>query len=237
MKSANRKTAFLLAAYLFVSVTAWAQSPTSAGRQETPSAQNAPTNATPEKSEGDENSEFKHSASVRLLSRITSLSEDGAYWLAVAINFAVVVGAIAWFSKKYLPGLFRNRTLAIQKAIEEARRASEDANRRLADIESRLSRMDEEISQMRAGSEKEAVAEELRIKAAAEEDARRIVESAEQEIAAAAKAARRELTAHAADLAVSLAMKQIDVDKPTDQALLRRFAQQLSSDGAAGKKA
>ena len=51
------------------------------------------------------------------------------------------------------------------------------------------------------------------------------------------KAARRELTAYAADLAVTLASKQIRVDTPTDQALVRRFAQQLSSDSAPGKKA
>ena len=96
--------------------------------------------------------------------------------------------------------------------------------------------MDDEISGMRATSDKEAAAEEQRIKAAAAEDARRIVESAEQEIAAATKAARRELTTYAADLAVTLATKQIQVDTPTDQALVRRFAHQLSGDGAGKKK-
>jgi F0F1-type ATP synthase membrane subunit b/b' len=97
--------------------------------------------------------------------------------------------------------------------------------------------LDQEIAQMRATAEKEAAAEEARIRTAAEEDARRIVESAQQEIAAAAKAARRDLTAYAADLAVSLAAKQIKVDAPTDQALLRRFASQLSANGAPGTKA
>jgi len=71
------------------------------------------------------------------------------------------------------------------------------------------------------------------IKAATAEESRRIVESAQQEIAAATKAARRELTAHAADLAVTLASKQIKVDATTDQALVRRFAQQLSGDEGA----
>ena len=82
---------------------------------------------------------------------------------------------------------------------------------------------------MRDAAEKEGVAEEARIKAAAEEDARKIVASAEQEIAAAAKAARRQLTAHAADLAVGLAQKQIHVDAATDQALVRNFAGELGS--------
>ena len=80
---------------------------------------------------------------------------------------------------------------------------------------------------MREAAEKDAVAEEARIKSAAEEDARKIVESADQEIAAAAKSARRELTAYAANLAVSLAAKQIKVDATTDQALVRGFANQL----------
>jgi len=75
----------------------------------------------------------------------------------------------------------------------------------------------------------------LMVGAAAAEDARKIVESAEQEIAAAAKLARRELTAYAADLAVSLATKQIKVDSATDQGLVRSFAQQLS-DGSPPRK-
>ena len=55
---------------------------------------------------------------------------------------------------------------------------------------------------------------------------------------AAAKAARRELTAYAADLAVGLAQKQIRVDAATDQALVREFAGQLaaSPDGPQGRK-
>jgi len=201
------------------------------------SEQNAPANASPKPSETGEGetAQFKHSASVKLLSRITGLSLEGAYWLAVVLNFAIVAGVIVWASKKNLPAVFRGRTASIQKSLEEARRASEDANQRLAQIETRLGRLDDEIAQMHATSEKEAAAEEERIKASAVEDAKRIVESAEQEIAAAAKAARRELTSYAADLAVTLATKQIHVDTATDQALVRRFANQLSNDG--GKKA
>jgi F-type H+-transporting ATPase subunit b len=183
----------------------------------------------------DETTPFKHSPSVKFLSKITGLSIDGAYWLAVALNFAIVAGVIVWFSKKNLPAMFRSRTATIQKSLEEARAASADANRRLAEIESRLKHLGEEISQMNATAETSAAAEEERIKAAAEEDARRIVESAQQDIAAAARAAQRELTAHAADLAVTLASQQIKVDGRTDEALVRRFAKDLTADGA-GKK-
>ena len=77
----------------------------------------------------------------------------------------------------------------IQRAMEEARKASAEANQRLADINQRLSRLDAEIGEMRAAADKEAAAEAERIKAAAEEDARKIVQAAELEIAAAAKSA------------------------------------------------
>jgi F-type H+-transporting ATPase subunit b len=185
----------------------------------------------------DENAQFKHSPSVEWVAKKTGLSPEGAYWLCFVLNFAVVTGVIFWASRKYLPGVFRNRTASIQKAMEEARKASEEANRRLADIESRLSKLDVEISTMGSAAEQEAAAEEARIKAAAEEDARKIVQSAEQEIAAAVKSARRELTAYAANLAVTLAKKQIHIDVATDEALINYFAQQLpKSNGGKDKR-
>jgi F-type H+-transporting ATPase subunit b len=223
----------LLSVLLTISAPCLAQPSAGSGQNSaTPAQTTIPTN---DNSGEDETTQFKHSGSVHRLSRITGLSDEGAYWLALIINFAIVVGVIAWAWNRYLPAIFRNRTASIQKSIEQARRASEDANRRLSEIEARLGRLDQEISQMRAISEKEAAVEEERIKAAAAEDARRIVESAQQEIQASTKAARRELIAYAADLAVSLAAKRIHVDVPSDQALVRQFAQQLSN-GSSGKK-
>ena len=178
---------------------------------------------------GEDKGTFKHSSSVQWISQHTGLSVEAADWVSELFNFGVIALAILWLSKKNLPGVFRQRNASIQKAIEEARRASEEANRRLADIESRLSKIDSEIGVMRVGAEKEAAEEEQRIKAAAVEEARRIVESVEQEIAAMAKTTRRELTTYAANLAVSLAKKQIQVDTNTDEALVRGFAQQLSN--------
>jgi F-type H+-transporting ATPase subunit b len=183
--------------------------------------------------EESETAQFKQSASVRLLSKLTGGNLQHAYWLAVLLNFLVIVGVVIWAGRKFLPGMFRARTASIQKAMEEARRASDDANRRLSEIESRLAQLGNEISAMKAAGDKDMAAEESRIKAAADEDARKIVQSAEQEIAAAAKAARRDLTAYAADLAIGLAKKQIHVDAGTDASLVRNFVDKLS--GAEGK--
>ena len=179
--------------------------------------------------EKDEMAEFKQSASVQLIARLTGLNLQQSYWLSVVLNFVVIAAVIVWCARKYLPGMFRDRSTAIQKAMQEAQKASEEARRRLAEIEARLMKLDVEIGMIRDAAEKEGAAEEARIQAAAQEDARKIVTSAEQEIAAAAKAARRQLTAYAADLAVGIARKQIHVDAATDQALVRNFAGQLGT--------
>jgi F-type H+-transporting ATPase subunit b len=185
-----------------------------------------------DKAEDDDKAVFKQSASVRFVARKLGISIETASFLSFLFNFAVIAGILIWATRKYLPGAFSARTRAIQKAMQEAQKASEEARRRLAEIESRLMKLDGEIGTMRDTAEKEAAAEEARIHAAAQEDARKMVENAQQEIAAAAKAARRELTAYAADLAVGLAQKQIRVDAATDQALVRNFAAQLGASSA-----
>jgi F-type H+-transporting ATPase subunit b len=195
-------------------------------QSETPGQQLArETREAPE--EKDETAEFKQSASVQLVARITGMSLLHAYWLSLLLNFVLVAAVITWAGRKYLPAMFRDRAAAIQKAMQEAQKASEEARRRLAEIESRLMRLDVEIGMMRDAAEREAAAEEARLQAAAQEDARKIVVSAEQEVAAAVKAARRQLMAYAADLAVGLAQKKIRVDAATDQALIRNFSGQL----------
>ena len=185
--------------------------------------------------EKDEFEQFKHSPSVSWISDKLHISLQSAYWLSIVLNFVVIGGAIVWAGRKFLPGIFRDRTAAIQKAMQEAQKASEEARAKLAEIESRLQKLDIEIGAIRDAAEKEGAVEEKRIQAAAEEDARKIIAGAEQEIAAAAKAARRQLTAHAADLAVGLAQKQIHVDAATDQGLVRNFAAQLGSTENSGK--
>ena len=173
--------------------------------------------------------QFKHSGSVKWLSRVTGLGLEASYMVMMGINFLIVAGVIFWLSKKYLPAAFRARTASIQKAMEEARQASAEARERLGKIEARLSKLDVEIAEMRAIEEKESAAEEQKIRASAEEDARKIMDSVEPEITAAVRTARRELTAYAADLAVTLARKQIHVDPATDQNILQYFAGQLSN--------
>src|SRR5262249_1755172 len=185
--------------------------------------------------EHDEHAKYKYSASVRYLAAKTGMSVQAAYWVSILLNFAIIAGALGFLIRKKAPGLFRDRTSAIQKGIEEARKASEDAQRRLADIEGRLAGLDSEIAGIQSNAEVQAKDEEARLHGAVEEERKHIVRSAEQEIARAASNARRDLKIYTAELAVGLAEKRIKVDAASDAEILREFAEQLNSNGAPGR--
>jgi F-type H+-transporting ATPase subunit b len=174
--------------------------------------------------------ELKHSPSVRWMAEHLHISPAAGYWVGYLIDFGLLALVLVLALKKNLPAMFHTRTKTIQRGIEEAGKASEEADRRLADIEARLAKLDAEVAAMRATAEQDAAAEEQRILAAAEEDKRRIVETAEAEITASVRLARRELKAYVADLAVTLAERRIHIDAATDQALVRSFVGELGTD-------
>jgi F-type H+-transporting ATPase subunit b len=176
----------------------------------------------------EDNVKLKHSTMVQKLAKLTGMSVHGAHIFALILNFIAIVILLVWALRKTIPGIMRGRDESIQRALDEARKASQEAGQRLADIENRLRQMDVEIGRMQASAEKEAEAEEARIKQAAEDDMQKVVQAAKQEIEAAAKQIRRELSIHTSDLALALARKQINVDPNTDQVLVRNFAAKLA---------
>jgi len=173
----------------------------------------------------------QHSPVVSWIGRLFNIGPEGAYWLSLIVNFAILVVFFWVLMKGKVPQMFRERTAAIQKGIKEAQAASADAARRLKAVEERLVKLDTEVAEIRASAEKEAAAEEARIRQAAEEDKRKVVEAVETEVAAIARNARRELKSYAATLAVDLASRKIKVDEPTDKQLVSDFVGQLGKDG------
>jgi F-type H+-transporting ATPase subunit b len=168
---------------------------------------------------------------VTKLGQLIGVGPIGMYWVSIVANF-VFLGLFFWMLlKSKLPQMFRDRTTSIQKALTEAKAASAEASRRLGDIEARLSKLDGEVNEIRAGAERDAAVEEEHIRAAAEEDKRKVVDSAEAEIAAIARSARHDLKSFAASLAVDIASQRIKVDDNTDQALVRQFVGHLGKDG------
>jgi F-type H+-transporting ATPase subunit b len=118
------------------------------------------------------------------------------------INFAIVAGVIVWVFGKKLPSVFRARAEAVSSAITNATSAKAAADAQLLDAETRLRNLQKEVQELRALADKEAAAEVERLRAATESDAEKIAVAARAEIEAAERAARLELKALAADLAV-----------------------------------
>ena len=168
---------------------------------------------------------------VAKLGRMIGLGPHGMYWVSMVANFAILALFFWMLLKSKLPQMFRDRTNTIQKALKEAQAASAEATARLSAIEARLGKLDSEVTEIKAGAEREAVAEEERIRAAAAEDKQKVVAAAEAEIAAIARSARHDLKSFAASLAVDIASHKIKVDDNTDQALVRQFVGHLGKDG------
>jgi len=230
-----RLAAIAFLTFLFVgTLAAQTSEPTSAS----PSAEPAKTAVDP--NAGDANagiSEILASTSEKAAHAAEKLGQSigvgpkASYTISIAFNFIALFGIFYILMKSKLPQAFRERTAAIQKGIKEAQEASADAGRRLTDIEARLGKLDSEVTQIREMAEREASAEEARIRQAAEEDKQKVVQAAEAEIDAIARNARRELKGFAASLAVDLAAQKMRVDESTDHALVREFAEHLGKDG------
>lgn len=182
----------------------------------------------------DETGEFLHSPAVRALARVLHVDVDTASNIFFWFNFLVLAFCIVVPLARVLPKVFRNRREALQKQLVEARGASEQARERLSGVEERLARIDEEIAAIRRQVEEESAHDEQRIKAALEEEKRRIVEAAGQEIDAAGAAAHRELKRFAAELAVDRATGQLSLTPETDRKLIDAFARDLARTSGSG---
>jgi F-type H+-transporting ATPase subunit b len=129
------------------------------------------------------------------------------------INFAIVAGVIVWVFGKKLPPVFRKKAEAISSAIANATNAKAAADAQLRGAENKLTNLQKEVAELRAFAERESAAEVHRLRAATQSDAQKIAAAAKAEIEAAERAARLELKALAANLAVdgaeTLLVKQL----------------------------
>jgi F-type H+-transporting ATPase subunit b len=127
---------------------------------------------------------------------------DSATEIFKWINFVIVAGVIFWVFRKKLPPVFRKKAEAIGSAIIIATSAKAAADAQLRDAETRLANLQKEVAELRTAAEREAAAEIARLRAVTQSDAQKIAAAAEAEIEAAERAARLELKALAANLAV-----------------------------------
>jgi F-type H+-transporting ATPase subunit b len=145
------------------------------------------------------------------------------------INFAIVAIALIWVFAKKLPPVFRSNAEKISSAITKATGAKAEADRQLKDAEQRLAHLEDEVRGLREQAQREGVAEAERFRALAKTDAEKVAIAAKAEIETAERAARMELKALAAKLAVdgaeSLLAKQLTPQ--TQESLIAGFLKSL----------
>jgi F-type H+-transporting ATPase subunit b len=145
------------------------------------------------------------------------------------INFAIVAGLILWVFGKVLPPKFRSNAEKISSAISNATAAKAEAERQLREAETKLTNLQKEVAELRAFAERESAGEAERIRALAKSDAQKIFLAAKGEIEAAERAARLELKAIAAKLAVDGAESLIarQLTPQTQESLVSAFVKSL----------
>lgn len=125
------------------------------------------------------------------------------------INFFLVFGGGGYFAVKPFRRWVAGQRQAIQDQIAAGQAEHRKAEKKLAGIEQRLASLEQEINALRQEAIEGAAAERERIEQAARREATRILATTKAEIDSTGRAARLELRAYAARLAVTLAEQRI----------------------------
>lgn len=149
--------------------------------------------------------------------------------IARLFNFGILAGVLVYFLKSPIAGYLRNRGIGIRSGLANAAEVRRAATADLAAIEARMATLPAELEAIRKAGASEAEAEEARVREAAAAERVRLLEQARREIDWQLKVAKRDLQAHAADLAVAVAAQRVKASMTAeDQArLVDRYLGQL----------
>lgn len=152
-----------------------------------------------------------------------------AQTIAKLANFALLAGFLVYFLKTPIATYLTTRSTAIRQDLITASEMRSAAGAQLAEIETRLKMLPSELDALKRQGEQDVAAERQRIAAAAAAERGRLIAQAHREIETRLRVARRELTEHAANLAVQIAERRIKGSITADDQLrlLDRYASQL----------
>jgi F-type H+-transporting ATPase subunit b len=144
-------------------------------------------------------------------------------------NFVILMGVLIYLARKHGGPFLAERDAAIQKGISDAAAKKADADRRVADVDQRLANLDTEIANLKVQMREEQQQEAKRLADRNAQEIARLGHQSEQEMETAAKAARLELQAHAAKLALSLAEQKLrtEMNPETQHRLTGGFVESL----------
>lgn len=144
-------------------------------------------------------------------------------------HFLILAGLLIYVVRKFGRPYFRLKADAISAAINKAAAAKAEAEGQLQEAAAKLKHLEEEVAQFRAQAKTEAAAELERLRAMTKLDAEKIALAAKAEIEAAERAARVQLKALAAKLAVDRAESIVakELTPAVQEAMLNQFVQNL----------
>lgn len=144
-------------------------------------------------------------------------------------NFLVLLIVLNKFLRQPLTDYLASRSTQIRKDLVEAAELSSTANAQLADVDRKLKALPAELEALKKRGAEEIAAEEERIASAAAADRARLLTQTKREIEVRLQTAQRELSEHAASLAVDLAQARLKTDMTAaDHArLVERYVQQV----------
>src|SRR5215510_14996180 len=95
---------------------------------------------------------------------------SGGFWTSPAgfpklVNLVIFLTILYLLLRKPTREFFRQRLASVRETLDRAAREKQEATTKLAELDSRLNRLDTEIQEIKAQSDREAVAERGRVDA------------------------------------------------------------------------
>ena len=149
--------------------------------------------------------------------------------IAKVVNFAILGGILVYFLKTPISTYLDTRSTHIRQDLVTAAELRSTATAQLADIDRKLPALPAELEKLRVQGEQDVKAEQARIAKAAADERERLIAQTHREIDARLRVAKRQLTEHAADLAIKIAEERIKRTITSDDQLrlVDRYAAQL----------
>jgi F-type H+-transporting ATPase subunit b len=149
--------------------------------------------------------------------------------IARLFNFAILVGVLVYFLRQPIADYMTARSTQVRQDLVTAAEMRRVATAQLAEIEEKMKSLPAELDALKARGAEDVKAEQARIAAAAAAERERLIDQTRREIDMRLRVAKRDLTEHAAALAVQVAEQRIKrTITPEDQMrLLDRYTTQL----------
>jgi F-type H+-transporting ATPase subunit b len=130
-------------------------------------------------------------------------------WLWQLVNLIAFLAVLLYFVARPLAAMFRNRQLAVEERLKEAKALRAEAARLGAEVHERMARLDQEIAEVRARGLAEGEAERATLSEKADREVERVRREADEEIGRRLAAARQDLRRVAAELTSGAAREML----------------------------